>query len=101
MCLFTRRHNNFTSNIYVFNSDEKCKRIFYVLQNGISLSKTVLLPNFVVLYFQTMFEAWHNSALSAGYMQKFLSKMQREMAQLEAQELTPPGWRVIWNRYSG
>ena len=65
------------------------------------LSKTVLLPNFVVLYFQTMFEAWHNSALSAGYMQKFLSKMQREMAQLEAQELAPPGWRVIWNRYSG
>ena len=65
------------------------------------MSKTVLLPNFVVLYFQTMFEAWHNSALSAGYMQKFLSKMQREMAQLEAQELAPPGWRVIWNRYSG
>ena len=68
---------------------------------GLSLSKTVLLPNFVVLYFQTMFEAWHNCALSAGYMQKFLSKMQREMAQLEAQELAPPGWRVIWNRYSG
>ena len=72
-----------------------------VLVASFSLSKTVLLPNFVVLYFQTMFEAWHNSALSAGYMQKFLSKMQREMAQLEAQELAPPGWRVIWNRYSG
>ena len=68
---------------------------------GVSWSKTVHVPNFVVLYFQTMFEAWHNSALSAGYMQKFLSKMQREMAQLEAQELAPPGWRVIWNRYSG
>ena len=48
-----------------------------------------------------MFEAWHNGALSAGYMQKFLSKMQQDMAYIEAQELAPPGWRVIWNRYSG
>ena len=48
-----------------------------------------------------MFEAWHNGALSAGYMQKFLAKMQGDMAHLEAQELAPPGWRVIWNRYSG
>jgi len=55
----------------------------------------------IAIQLETMFEAWHNSALSAGYMQKFLSKMQREMAQLEAQELAPPGWRVIWNRYSG
>lgn len=50
---------------------------------------------------ETMFEAWHNGALSAGYMQKFLAKMQGDMAHLEAQELAPPGWRVIWNRYSG
>jgi len=55
----------------------------------------------VAVQIETMFEAWHNGALSAGYMQKFLAKMQGDMAHLEAQELSPPGWRVIWNRYSG
>ena len=56
---------------------------------------------FIFVSFQTLFEAWHSGALSAAYMQKFLAKMQGEMSQLEIQELAPPGWRVIWNRYSG
>ena len=50
---------------------------------------------------ETMFEAWHSGALSAGYMQKFLAKMQQDMTHFETQELAPPGWRIVWNRYSG
>jgi len=74
-----------------------CDKLESLEVHSIKISPLKLLA----IQMETLFEAWHSGALSAAYMQKFLAKMQGEMSQLEIQELAPPGWRVIWNRYSG
>jgi len=74
-----------------------CDKLESLEVHAITISPLKLLA----IQIETLFEAWHNGALSAAYMQKFLTKMQEEMSQLEGQEIAPPGWRVIWNRYSG
>merc|ERR1712226_99962 len=74
-----------------------CDKLESLEVHSIQISPLKLLA----IQIETLFEAWHNGALSAAYMQKFLAKMQGEMSQLESHELAPPGWRVIWNRYSG
>ena len=54
---------------------------------------------FNVLLLQTIFEAWQSGALSAGYMQKYLNNLSQELLEIEADQLAPPGWRAVWNRY--
>ena len=46
-----------------------------------------------------MFEAWQCGALSAGYMQKTLNELSRQMAEIESDDLVPPGWKATWDRY--
>ena len=48
---------------------------------------------------QTLYLAWQSSALSAGYMQKALADFSRQMLQIESNEVAPPGWRAVWDRY--
>jgi hypothetical protein len=52
-----------------------------------------------MLPLQTLFAAWQSSALSSSYLQKTLSQLSLRMSQIEAEELTPPGWRATWDRY--
>ena len=49
---------------------------------------------------QTLFDAWRSGALTPGYMQKTLSDLARQMAQIEADDLVPPGWKASWDRYA-
>jgi len=46
---------------------------------------------------ETIFEAWQSGALSAGYMQKFLSSISKQLLEIESDQLAPPGWRAVWN----
>lgn len=54
----------------------------------------------VVPPLQTLFDAWRSGALTPGYMQKTLSDLARQMAQIEADDLVPPGWKASWDRYA-
>ncbi|XP_059086398.1 formin-binding protein 4-like [Tigriopus californicus] len=46
---------------------------------------------------ETLFQAWQSGALTPGYMQKLLGELSRQMLNIEATELVPPGWKTIWN----
>ena len=49
--------------------------------------------------FQTLFAAWQSESLASKYLLKMLEKLTAKMAEIEAHELTPPGWRAVWDRY--
>ena len=57
-------------------------------------------PSNQLLSLQTLFDAWRSGALTPGYMQKTLSDLARQMAQIEADDLVPPGWKASWDRYA-
>jgi len=54
----------------------------------------------VALFSQTLFAAWHERALSSGYMQRQLEDLQTRMDAIEeSSEVSPCGWRATWSRY--
>ncbi|CAB4063971.1 unnamed protein product [Lepeophtheirus salmonis] len=49
---------------------------------------------------ETLFAAWQSGALSSSYLQRTLTDMTKKMSTIENNEIAPPGWKTIWDRFT-
>ncbi len=48
---------------------------------------------------QVLFSAWQCGALASDYFKDKLTKITDQLNQYENQEMAPPGWKTVWDRY--